>query len=645
MRINIGTKLITGFMLIVLMMVALSFYFVSVSRKSLEQCVVGDSIFLAEEMMRGIDRAISLYIEQLQTYLEHPLLQKTVLESNKEFERLNSIEKYINRKDREWVSAPGDEITPFMMELIRNELSRGLRMEFTGFYRVFGQIFVTNKYGANVAQTGKTTDYRQDDEDWWQIVKEKGLYVSDVVFDKSASIHGISIGLRVHDEQGEFIGVMKAVLAAKKIIKEAEVARKKYETTRIKLITKDGRFIYRTKAFRFLEDISGTPFFKQIKGRKGSFIGKAGGIERLYSYVLSQGYRDFKGLGWILVVGHGVAEVLEPSISLRNNLTAASLILVIISILFAFYVSRSITKPLTLLSKSAEKIGEGDLGHRVNVKTKDEIGSLAAAFNRMAKKLQEADDALIKTYQELKEAQEKLVRQEKLAVLGQLAGGVGHELRNPLGAIKNAAYFLNMAVEEPEPEVKEALEILDKEVAESEKIISSLLDFARPKSPTRRKTDVNHVVLEALSRVTVPENVEVMDRLAKTLPIILADPDQLGRVFENLIRNACQAMREGGQLGIKTSAGSVEQPEVESPKWVTVSFTDTGVGIPETDREKVFEPLFTTKAKGIGLGLALTRTLVEGHRGTIEVESDVGKGSTFTVRLPAGDKLKRQHGK
>jgi PAS domain S-box-containing protein len=249
---------------------------------------------------------------------------------------------------------------------------------------------------------------------------------------------------------------------------------------------------------------------------------------------------------------------------------------------------------------------------------------------------------------ELRDAQEQLIRREKLAVLGQLAGGVGHELRNPLGAIKNAAYFLNMVLEEPESEVKEALEIMAKEVATSEKIISSLLDFARAKPPTRRKVDVNDLVRNALSRATVPEKVEVVTQLEE-LPAILADPDQLGQVFANIILNGFQAMPEGGQLVVKTSEVSEKPPR---SGWVAVSFADTGVGIPEENLGKLFEPLFTTKAKGIGLGLAVTRTLVEGHGGTIEIQSpstlrrgsgqaglrtgEVGKGSTFTVRLPIG---------
>lgn len=232
-----------------------------------------------------------------------------------------------------------------------------------------------------------------------------------------------------------------------------------------------------------------------------------------------------------------------------------------------------------------------------------------------------------------KRMQEQLLRQEKLAVLGQLAGGVGHELRNPLGVIKNSAYFLNMALESPDPEVKETLELLEKEVAAAERIITSLLDFARVKPPLRRKVDIQQILRETLSGFKVPENITVEYPLVKSLPQVLTDPDQLDQVFKNIILNAVQAMPGGGRLTITT--------DTRDPDWLAISITDTGVGIPKENLEKVFEPLFTSKAKGIGLGLAITKTFVEGHGGTIEVQSEIGKGTTFTVKLPTLKKQER----
>jgi signal transduction histidine kinase len=257
------------------------------------------------------------------------------------------------------------------------------------------------------------------------------------------------------------------------------------------------------------------------------------------------------------------------------------------------------------------------------------LGSLritSPILRRLRERSEQLEKRVEDRTRELQAAQEQLVRHEKLAVLGELAGGVGHELRNPLGAISNAVYFLNMALEKPEPDVKEMLEVLKKEVGTAERIINSLLEFARPRTPTRHTVNIDEVLQEALSRSAIPKNVEVVSQPAEALPSILADPDQLGQIFSNLILNAIQAMPEGGRLVIKS--------EVPSPEWVAISFTDTGVGIPEENLGKLFEPLFTTRARGIGLGMAVVKGLVEAHEGTIEVQSEVGEGTTFTVRLP-----------
>ncbi|MEE9352949.1 MAG: ATP-binding protein, partial [Candidatus Thorarchaeota archaeon] len=239
---------------------------------------------------------------------------------------------------------------------------------------------------------------------------------------------------------------------------------------------------------------------------------------------------------------------------------------------------------------------------------------------------EELEDRVMARTKELREAQEALVQNERLATLGQLGAGIGHELRNPLGAIKNAAYFLQMVFEKPAPEVKETIDIIAKEVATSERIISSLLSYARPKPATRRKVNINDVIVEALSASSLPETVEVVSQLDEGIPTMLADPDQLRQVFVNLILNALQAMPKGGRLIVKSWS--------PRPDSVNVSIADTGVGIPQADLDKIFKPLFTTKAKGIGLGLAIVKTLVDGHDGTIDVQSEPDKGTTFTVRIP-----------
>jgi signal transduction histidine kinase len=230
-----------------------------------------------------------------------------------------------------------------------------------------------------------------------------------------------------------------------------------------------------------------------------------------------------------------------------------------------------------------------------------------------------------RTEDALRKARERNARQEKLAAIGRLAGGVAHELRNPLAAMKNAAYFLGMTVDRSDQSVADALVLFNREIARSDEIISSLLGLAQPVRPVRRELNVNTILLDAVRTARPPTGVSVEDRLDEALPPVMADPAQLGIVFGNLVRNALEAMPRGGTLSVASKA---------EEGWVLVSIADTGTGISGEDFDRLFEPLFTTKQGGTGLGLSVAKMLVEGLGGTIEVESEAGKGSIFTVRLP-----------
>jgi signal transduction histidine kinase len=231
---------------------------------------------------------------------------------------------------------------------------------------------------------------------------------------------------------------------------------------------------------------------------------------------------------------------------------------------------------------------------------------------------------------DLSEAQDKIVRQEKLTVLGQLAGGVGHELRNPLGVIANAVYYLKMLQPEMDVKVKQYLEMIESETRTAEKIITDLLEFARVKSVVKEKVSVSDLVEYTLSRRSAPFNISVKKELLDDLPLVCVDPRQISQILENLVVNAFQAMAEGGEVTIQGN------PEVKEDRcYVSLSVGDTGSGISKENMGKLFEPLFTTKPKGIGLGLAVCRKLIEVNEGWIEVESEEGKGTMFTIHLPA----------
>jgi PAS domain S-box-containing protein len=225
----------------------------------------------------------------------------------------------------------------------------------------------------------------------------------------------------------------------------------------------------------------------------------------------------------------------------------------------------------------------------------------------------------------LRDAEEELTRMEKLALLGELAGGVSHELRNPLAVITNAVYFLRTMLTNADATVEEYLDMVSNEVNRAAKIVSDLLDFSRTKPAEREETSVSGFVSDALHRKRAPDGTTVETNIPSGLPPVYVDPQQMGLVMANLVANAFEAMPDGGTLTINAW---------QENDHVTLSVADTGLGIAPEHMTKIFEPLFTTKAHGIGLGLSLCKSLVEANEGSIRAESVPGNGSTFTLILP-----------
>jgi signal transduction histidine kinase len=230
------------------------------------------------------------------------------------------------------------------------------------------------------------------------------------------------------------------------------------------------------------------------------------------------------------------------------------------------------------------------------------------------------------------DVQEKLIRSERLAAVGELASSVGHELRNPLNVIRNCVYLLNMHLtEKDDEEALKSLQVMDKQIDIANRIVTDLMDFTRLQPPSRQHTDLNSLVNESLAYASVPEEIRVKSALNDSSLLVNVDAEQIRRVFTNVILNACQAMNGQGDLDISMV---VKEPNI----WV--SFRDSGCGITEENMTKIFEPLFTTKPKGFGLGLAISKRLVEQNDGEITVDSQVDHGAIFQVKLPLAERKK-----
>lgn len=284
-----------------------------------------------------------------------------------------------------------------------------------------------------------------------------------------------------------------------------------------------------------------------------------------------------------------------------------------------------------------------------NEKLRREIAERSRAEAKIRRMNDELEQMVADRTSQLLDAQEALLRKEKLATLGSLAGSVGHELRNPLGVMNNAIYFLNTVMVGADDTVREYLDIIKHEIDASQRIITDLLDFARTRTPLGVKVSVHELVEQGLAKCAFPETVDIKTEIPDGLPALTVDPLQMSQVLQNIVTNGIQAMPAGGTLSIAArlvqssrlkvhglNADNFEPATDTDTNFIEISVADTGVGITPENMKKMFQPLFTTKVRGIGLGLAVCRNLTEANGGSIGVESRPGEGTTFTVKLPVG---------
>ncbi len=290
---------------------------------------------------------------------------------------------------------------------------------------------------------------------------------------------------------------------------------------------------------------------------------------------------------------------------------------VVFSTLIMLLLEKVILSRLTQLTASVSNVGKDkDLSTRVSMTGNDELSTLAGSINSMLTEIEN------KTM--------KLQKSERFAAIGELATMVAHDLRNPLQGIANAAFYLKRKMSlKVDDKQREMLEFIEEDVKYSDKIVSDLLDYSREMQLQLEVTTPRSLFKGALSLIEVPANINVLDE-TQNEPAIKVDVLNMKRAFVNIIKNAIEAMPMGGTLTVMSLTSNGE---------VDFIFSDTGVGIAKENLEKVFTPLFTTKAKGMGFGLPICRRVVEAHGGKISVESTLGKGATFTVTIPTEPKL------
>jgi two-component system NtrC family sensor kinase len=371
-----------------------------------------------------------------------------------------------------------------------------------------------------------------------------------------------------------------------------------------------------------------------------------------YNAACHQHHKDTAVLGVVDIV-YSIDDI-ERALR-TSSLTIAGLSLgfiIVASLSVGLFVHRLVYVPLHDLGSGALAISSGNLERTIPVRSEDEFGQLAASFNAMTAALRESrselrewgrllEQKVEKRTEELRRAQAEAVRGEKLASVGLLASGIAHELNSPLTGILTFSHLLRQKTPDGSPDAED-LDLVIRETKRCAAIIKRLLDFAREKPPEKTYADLNQIVEDTVRIVERPahlRDIEIKLDLDRTLPKLRVDADQIKQVVMNILVNAQHAIDEKGSITIQTRQSATArspEPGASPIPMAELAVSDTGCGIPRGNLQRIFDPFFTSKevGKGTGLGLSVSHGIVEAHGGTIEVDSEVGKGSTFRVHLP-----------
>lgn len=363
-------------------------------------------------------------------------------------------------------------------------------------------------------------------------------------------------------------------------------------------------------------------------------------------------YSDIKELGWVVYVQQPVESAYQTAAEMKRQIFQVFIMVVIIVMLVSLAVANQITWPVRQLREAADRLGRGqfeDLPEMMT--TNDEIGDLAQTFLSMSESLKEKTGELIHAKQELekftrflekrvdartrelKAAQDELIKKERLAAIGQMASVVGHEIRNPLAVINNSIYFIKTKLgqaAEPDPKIAKHIKIIESEIQQANGIINEILTYSRQRELKPERVLLNSWLEEMLSVYPFPPHITLDKILDPANPPVDIDVVEMQQAVRNLIGNGIEVMPAGGTVRIRT--------QLTEPGVVCIEVGDTGPGIPPDVLDKIFAPFFTTKARGTGLGLAVVRKVIDRHNGKVDVESVVGKGTTFRLYLPVATK-------
>lgn len=442
------------------------------------------------------------------------------------------------------------------------------------------------------------------------------LDISPVYQRQDAPHYYLHLSHPLFDAQGSFLGALVLELDFRTIIdlvRDIEIGAKGYGF----LVDRAGRTIAHPRFNPYEYDLT-----RYHDPRLREFIvhmlsGETGWMTFNEQGEKAAAFAPVRTTGWSLAVSIPIEEFSAVAKVHKDNVVQVVVVMIFLSALVAIILSFRVIRPMRNLVLATEQVAAGDLSQEIPVHSHDELGQLSQSFNTMIRSL--------------RDIQKELVASEKLVSLGRLSAGVAHEIRNPLNAMKGAITYLQRRRAD-DPLVSEYTAIIAEEVDRLSQFVSDFLLYARQSGPKKSPTDINGLlqsVLTLLASAFQEKAISLELRLHQGLPEIAADPQQLQQVFLNLLINALDAMTMHGRLLVATDIAARDHRQ-----GLVITIADTGQGIAAESLPYIFDPFFSTKESGTGLGLPISLSIIENHDGHLQLTSAPGQGTTVTIAMP-----------
>ncbi|MCG6899300.1 MAG: response regulator [Gammaproteobacteria bacterium] len=652
---KLAHKLILGMLMPAIVIGLVGMYVLNIWQDSMRTVINDTSAAYVSAIMAEIDRSMQSRIVGWKAYASGQDIQDYLIDANRAIIDLGDPQSLIDSRDADWrAAAAAGKTTPFMNRLLQHRMSRALRGLRDRLNQGFGQsiypeIFITDRYGANVAQTNLTPEYRQSDESWWQLAMADGIYIGNVAFNKRAERYAIDVAFRIDDEEANPLGVMKVVISLAEvdsIIDQRSKDQRLVNRFNFILFSPDHRIIHTSMRDSDIHG-DGASYFVGVEIPPGAIVVNAErtqqetGEELLSTYAISQPHGNLPGLGWILLNEYDAKDIYQPIYRLQRKFSLIALATALLAIIIGGAIAYSMSRRVNRLVKATRQFGEGRYVHPVDEKGTDELAILAKSFNK-------AGRLVLKEFSKRKHTEDELRKSRDMAEQANRAksaflANMSHELRTPMNAIIGYSEMLQEeAADSGQQEFIPDLEKINAAGKHLLSLINDILDLSKIEAGRMdlylERFDLKAMLTDVISTVSplIEKNRNTLEvDFADDLGTMRADLTKLRQALFNLLSNAAKFTSDG------TVSLLVRRNSESGDDWITVTVRDTGIGIAPDKINHLFQEFTqaddstTRNYGGTGLGLAITRRFCQMMGGNIWAESQPGQGSTFTIRLPA----------